>query len=42
MGSVSAKDFYQQQRDVHASARDTALQDQLLEYCASLSGVKLI
>src|SRR5580700_11351084 len=40
--TVTAGYFYHQQpRQVHPAARDTAFQDQLLDYCASLTGTAL-
>ena len=33
--------YHQQPRQVHPAARDTAFQDQLLDYCASLTGMAL-
>jgi NAD(P)-dependent dehydrogenase (short-subunit alcohol dehydrogenase family) len=40
--TVTAGYFYHQQpRQVHPAARDTAFQDQLLDYCASLTGIAL-
>jgi NAD(P)-dependent dehydrogenase (short-subunit alcohol dehydrogenase family) len=33
--------YHQRPREVHPTARDTALQDQLLGYCATLTGVVL-
>jgi NAD(P)-dependent dehydrogenase (short-subunit alcohol dehydrogenase family) len=40
--TVSGSYFYHQElRDVHPAARDRRLQDELLAYCASLTGVKL-
>ena len=40
--TVTAGYFYHQRpRQVHPAARDTAFQDQLLDYCASLTGIAL-
>jgi hypothetical protein len=40
--TVTAGYFYHQRpRQVHPAARDTALQDQFLDYCASLTGIAL-
>src|ERR1700733_4307115 len=40
--TVTAGYFYHQQpRQVHPAARDTTFQDQLLDYCASLTGAAL-
>jgi hypothetical protein len=33
--------YHQRRRDTHPAARDPALQDRLLEYCHSVSGVAL-
>ena len=39
---VTAGYFYHQRpREVHPAARDTAFQDELLDYCATLTGVEL-
>jgi len=39
---VTASYFYHQRpREVHPAARDTAFQDELLDYCATLTGVAL-
>lgn len=39
---VTAGYFYHQRpREVHPAARDTAFQDELLDYCATLTGVAL-
>jgi len=39
---VTAGYFYHQRpREVHSAARDTAFQDELLDYCATLTGVAL-
>lgn len=38
---VTAQNFYHQEpRDVHPAARDTAVQEALLAYCASLCGTR--
>ena len=33
--------YHQRLRQVHPAARDAAFQDQLLDYCAALTGVAL-
>jgi hypothetical protein len=33
--------YHQKSRTVHPAARDVAIQDQLLRYCATLTGVTL-
>jgi len=39
---VTAGYFYHQRpREVHPAARDTGFQDELLDYCATLTGVAL-